>query len=123
VVPSITAFARGRCAVFRVLAVLDSNPAIDSRAAVSEKPVNGLSAVSTTTSNITSAEAGRIEFRRVSFVYPTRPGMLVLDGLDLEVGAGETVALVGSSGGGKSTVLQLVCSPAHWLGERVVLFL
>jgi ATP-binding cassette, subfamily C, bacterial CydD len=43
----------------------------------------------------------------VSFSYPTRAG-LVLDGLDLELAPGETVALVGESGAGKSTVAALL---------------
>lgn len=48
-----------------------------------------------------------VQFERVSFSYPTRPG-LVLDGLDLELSPGETVALVGESGAGKSTVAALL---------------
>ena len=109
--PSIAAFARGRCAVFRVLAVLDHTPAIDSSAVVafSGGAASGLNTETTTIGFITGvADACRIKFQSVSFAYPARPSVRVLDGLDLEVGAGETVALVGSSGGGKSTVLQLV---------------
>jgi thiol reductant ABC exporter CydD subunit len=46
-------------------------------------------------------------FEQVSFSYPSRSG-LVLDRLDLELSPGETVALVGESGAGKSTVAQLL---------------
>jgi len=50
---------------------------------------------------------GTIEFRGVSFGYdPARP---VLHDFDLTVRAGETVALVGATGGGKSTIVSLVC--------------
>ena len=42
------------------------------------------------------------------FRYPARPDVPVLTGLDLQVDAGQTVALVGSSGCGKSTVVQLI---------------
>ena len=42
------------------------------------------------------------------FRYPARPDVPVLTGLDLQVNVGQTVALVGSSGCGKSTVVQLI---------------
>jgi thiol reductant ABC exporter CydD subunit len=48
-----------------------------------------------------------VRFEAVSFAYPTRPGA-VIDGLDLELAPGETVALVGESGCGKSTVAALL---------------
>jgi ATP-binding cassette subfamily C protein CydD len=48
-----------------------------------------------------------VRFERVSFSYPARPAP-VLDGIDLELRPGETVALVGESGAGKSTVAALL---------------
>ena len=51
---------------------------------------------------------GRVAFEDVAFAYPTRPGSRALDGFSLEVEPGETVALVGPSGAGKTTVLQLL---------------
>jgi len=52
--------------------------------------------------------AGRIAFEDVTFHYPTRPTQSALDGFSLVVEPGETVALVGPSGAGKTTVLQLL---------------
>jgi ATP-binding cassette subfamily B protein len=51
---------------------------------------------------------GRVAFERVSFRYPTRPDQAALEDFSLVVEPGETVALVGPSGAGKTTVLQLL---------------
>ena len=55
------------------------------------------------------AEAsGRIQFVDVDFAYPDEPGRLVIKGLDLTVRAGESIALVGPTGAGKTTLASLV---------------
>jgi ATP-binding cassette subfamily B protein len=51
---------------------------------------------------------GEIAFEGVRFAYPTRPGAAVLSDVGLHIRPGETVALVGPSGAGKTTVLQLI---------------
>ncbi|MAN55659.1 MAG: ABC transporter transmembrane domain-containing protein [Paracoccus sp. (in: a-proteobacteria)] len=51
---------------------------------------------------------GRIALEGVGFHYPTRPDVSALDGVDLTIRPGETVALVGPSGAGKTTVIQLI---------------
>ena len=53
---------------------------------------------------ILPAMRGAIDFRSVTFAYRSRASHLVLDGFDLSLAPGEVSALVGSSGGGKSTV-------------------
>ncbi|RPI15989.1 MAG: ATP-binding cassette domain-containing protein [Lysobacterales bacterium] len=51
---------------------------------------------------------GEVRFDRVTFRYPSRPDTPALDGFDLVVRPGETVAFVGPSGAGKSTTFQLL---------------
>jgi ATP-binding cassette subfamily B protein len=51
---------------------------------------------------------GEIAFENVTFHYPSRPGQSALEAVNLQVRAGETVALVGPSGAGKTTVIQLI---------------
>jgi len=51
---------------------------------------------------------GSVRFEAVSFRYPTRPDSLALDRFDLGVTPGETVAIVGPSGAGKTTVFNLL---------------
>ncbi|WP_411890552.1 ABC transporter transmembrane domain-containing protein [Yoonia sp. SDW83-1] len=51
---------------------------------------------------------GEITFDDVSFSYPSRPSISALDQVSLQIAPGETVALVGPSGAGKTTIIQLV---------------
>jgi ATP-binding cassette subfamily B protein/subfamily B ATP-binding cassette protein MsbA len=74
----------------RVLEVLEADPEVgDEPGAPALSPVRG-----------------EITFEEVSFAY--EPGRLVLDGVNLRVCAGETVALAGATGAGKSTLVGLV---------------
>ncbi|KAK1268040.1 putative multidrug resistance protein [Acorus gramineus] len=52
--------------------------------------------------------SGNLEFRSIGFAYPSRPDTPVLQDFNLSVPAGRTVALVGGSGSGKSTVIALL---------------
>lgn len=51
---------------------------------------------------------GKISFQNVAFSYPTRKEAEVLKNLSFEVASGQKIALVGSSGAGKSTIIQLI---------------
>ncbi|MFT6647080.1 MAG: ATP-binding cassette subfamily B protein [Pseudophaeobacter arcticus] len=51
---------------------------------------------------------GEITFDNVSFAYPSRPGVQALNGVNLTVRPGETVAFVGPSGAGKTTIIQMI---------------
>ena len=51
---------------------------------------------------------GEISFEGVNFAYPSRPSLPALDDLNLTIQPGETVALVGPSGAGKTTIVQMI---------------
>ncbi|CAF4159049.1 unnamed protein product, partial [Adineta steineri] len=52
--------------------------------------------------------SGETDFNQVKFVYPSRPTVLVLNKLQLSIKSGQRIALVGASGCGKSTIVQLL---------------
>ncbi|XP_064300539.1 ATP-binding cassette sub-family B member 5 isoform X11 [Phalacrocorax carbo] len=86
-------YGKARMSAQRIFQLLDRKPLIDSYSEEGEKLSNF---------------EGNIEFRNIHFVYPTRPGFQVLQGLNVKVNKGQTLALVGSSGCGKSTSIQLL---------------
>ena len=87
------AFNTARAAAGKIFMVIDRQPAIDSSSLDGAHP-----------SNI----HGNIQFKNVSFNYPSRPDVKILDGLNLTIPSGKSVALVGPSGCGKSTCIQLI---------------
>ncbi|XP_023776043.1 multidrug resistance protein 1 isoform X1 [Cyanistes caeruleus] len=91
--PSIEAFASARGAAYTVFNIIDNEPQIDSYSETGYKPDH---------------IKGNLEFKNVYFNYPSRPDVEILKGLNLKINSGQTVALVGGSGCGKSTTVQLI---------------
>ena len=58
--------------------------------------------------NTLASVTGRVSFNNVSFAYPSRPNILVLNRLNMEIVPGEVVAIVGKSGAGKTTIVSLM---------------
>lgn len=92
--PHLEAFAVARGAAASVFTVLEREPTIDSLSESGRRPA--------------TPPRGDLQLNGVHFRYPARPEAHVLRGLCLKVRRGETVALVGASGCGKSTVVQLL---------------
>ncbi|KAL4366872.1 hypothetical protein GQ457_05G018120 [Hibiscus cannabinus] len=65
--------------------------------------------------------SGQVEFRHVEFAYPSRPDSMIFKDFCLHIPAGKTVALVGGSGSGKSTVIALLQRFYDPLGGEILL--
>ncbi|OEL12840.1 ABC transporter B family member 20 [Dichanthelium oligosanthes] len=76
-----------------VFEIIDREPKIDPDDTTGLKPPNVY---------------GSIEFKNVDFSYPARPEILVLSNFNLKVSGGQTLAVVGVSGSGKSTIISLI---------------
>jgi ATP-binding cassette subfamily B (MDR/TAP) protein 1 len=59
-------------------------------------------------SSALDGQASQFEFKNINFAYPSRPKRKIFDDFSLNIKTGETLALVGPSGGGKSTVVALI---------------
>lgn len=65
--------------------------------------------------------SGEVEFRHIAFAYPSRPESIIFEDFNLRVPAGKSVALVGGSGSGKSTVIALLQRFYDPLGGAILL--
>uniref|UniRef100_A0A4W6DIK9 Bile salt export pump n=1 Tax=Lates calcarifer TaxID=8187 RepID=A0A4W6DIK9_LATCA len=91
--PCLEAFAAGRGAATIIFETIDREPEIDCLSEAGYK---------------LNRVKGDIEFHNVTFYYPSRPDVKILDQLSVAVKSGETTAFVGPSGAGKSTAVQLI---------------
>ncbi|KAI9235662.1 MAG: P-loop containing nucleoside triphosphate hydrolase protein [Podila humilis] len=91
--PGISAIGKAQAAAYSIFETIDRVPAIDSSNPSGAKPAN---------------MTGHIVVRDVNFSYPSRPDVPILKNMNIEVKPGQTVALVGHSGSGKSTIIGLV---------------
>jgi ATP-binding cassette subfamily B protein len=96
-------FQQSQAAAERVVEVLKSEPDITDTPEVTDKYGDCFTAKRENWEPIT----GAVEFRDVSFRY--KDNEPVLRNFNLKVRAGENIALVGATGGGKSTIVNLVC--------------
>jgi len=87
----LTQYTRAGGAAQRVLNLMDHRPDIDP-----------------TAGEILTALKGEVKLESVKFAYQMRPDQLVLKDVNLNIDAGKTLALVGRSGGGKSTIVHLI---------------
>ncbi|KAK3152358.1 hypothetical protein QOZ80_2BG0157840 [Eleusine coracana subsp. coracana] len=86
-------FSEASSAAERILEVIQRVPKIDSENDAGEELAN---------------VAGEVEFKNVEFCYPSRPESPIFVSFNLRMPAGRTLALVGGSGSGKSTVIALL---------------
>ncbi|XP_071394235.1 bile salt export pump isoform X1 [Centroberyx affinis] len=91
--PCLEAFASGRAAAKTIFDTINREPEIDCFSEEGHK---------------LDKVKGDIEFHNVTFNYPSRPDVKILNNLSMLIKAGQTTAFVGPSGSGKSTTVQLI---------------
>ncbi|KAI3441858.1 uncharacterized protein J3R85_001909, partial [Psidium guajava] len=91
--PDISAFVRAKAAAYPIFAMIERST---------------MSKTSSKTGQKLSNVEGHIQFKDVTFSYPSRPDVVIFNKLCLDIAPGKIVALVGGSGSGKSTVVSLI---------------
>ncbi|PHT55715.1 ABC transporter B family member 9, partial [Capsicum baccatum] len=91
--PSLNAFAAGQAAAYKMFETINKKPLVDT---------SDMSGV------VLADIDGEIELKDVYFRYPSRLDVQIFSGFSLVVPSGKTVALVGQSGSGRSTIISLL---------------
>ena len=103
-IPSIT---KAKSAAIPIFSIIDEKSTLDIREFTGEDKIKVV-------------EHGQISFRKVTFKYPSR-NLRVLDNFDLEIPTAEKIALVGSSGCGKSTITNLIFRFYNIMGGEILI--
>ncbi|CAG8743078.1 19510_t:CDS:2, partial [Gigaspora rosea] len=77
----------------KLFETIDRVPSIDIDSDIGDKP---------------KKVVGHIQLKNINFIYPTRPKVKILNNISLDIKPGSTVAIIGSSGSGKSTIVSLI---------------
>jgi len=101
----ITSFTRSAAGAEKIFSLWDSEPDID--------PKKGC--------DIDWQLQGHLQLQDVTFYYQMRPDNVVLESFSLDIPAGKTIALVGRSGGGKSTIINLLLRFYDPKGGKLIL--
>ncbi|XP_059643007.1 ABC transporter B family member 19 [Cornus florida] len=90
---NLGAFSKGKAAGYKLMEIIKQKPSII------QDPSDG---------KCLAEVKGNIEFKDVTFSYPSRPDVIIFRDFSIFFPAGKTVAVVGGSGSGKSTVVSLI---------------
>lgn len=91
---NLGAFSKGKAAGYKLMEIINQKPTIINDESPDEKCPTEVN--------------GNIEFKNVTFSYPSRPDVVIFRDFSIFFPAGKTVAVVGGSGSGKSTVVSLI---------------
>ena len=103
-------FSRAKASADRINEVLNSPDVITDGTfeQVVNNDVKDFGESANETNQEKASQAGSIEFRNVSFAYPENEGQCVLEGISFKVNPGETLAIIGATGSGKSSLVHLI---------------
>lgn len=90
---NLGAFSKGKSAGYKLMEIINQKPTITNNSADGK---------------LLDKVNGNIEFKEVTFSYPSRPDVIIFRDFSIFFPAGKTVAVVGGSGSGKSTVVSLI---------------